>query len=229
MQGCERRSRSGTGFAAVFGIAASGASLAIYEAAAAPGLSAVHGGRRVALELTSGTRSGFGFSFGLGLPMDLFVAAAAIAAAAAVVGLALGHHLARSKVAPLAAVTTAAGTGFALANILPQDKFLGFSFGNVLGAGVHGWSILWGILFLVLAASPPLLGLFMPRSEALLAMWYGWLTFALAWQISGLPSSGASAAPGLYVTWILWLIALTGTIAMIGRLQAGKAGVPTPG
>lgn len=194
-----RRAGGGAGFAVVFGIAAAAASQAIFYAAAA----VAYGGAK-ALELT----------------MGLFVAATLIAAGIAVAGLARGHHLALRRATWPAAVTSAAGAGFALANILAQTTY---SSTGVLGPGVRGWWIVWGVMFLVLVALPPFTGLFIPRPEVLSAMWYGWLIFGLAWQISDTPLNGDRADPGLYVTWILWLIVLVGTIVIARRRSAAQS------
>jgi N-glycosylase/DNA lyase len=77
-------------------------------------------------------------------------------------------------------------------------------------------------MFLVLVALPPLLSLFIPRPDVLRAMWLGWRAFGLAWQISWSPVARETAAPGVYVTWILWLIVLVGTIVIATRRPVAR-------
>ncbi len=203
------KARRGTGFAAVFGITAAGTAGAIYYAASAPTFTFLAPGRRLALELT----------------MDLFLAATVIAACVAVAGLARGHYFARHKAGAAATVTTIAGGAFVLANILPSQSYGGSSYGIFTGSAIHGWWYLWAIMFLVLVALPPLLGLFIPRPDVLRAMWLGWLAFGLAWQISWSPVGNETAAPGLYVTWILWLMVLAGTIVIATRRRTAQPAV----
>jgi hypothetical protein len=200
-----RRARSGTGLAAVFGISATGTSGAIYYVALAAASDDLPVGRHRALDVT----------------MSLFLVATGLAASLALAGLVRGHYFARHKAGVAAKVTTAAGAGFALANIIPQNKYGSDSFGIFIGSP-HGWWILAGLIFLVLVSLPPLLGLFIPQPEILRAMWLGWLAFALAWQISWTPADGQAAAPGLYVTWILWLVVLVGTIVIATRRSAAQ-------
>jgi hypothetical protein len=201
-----RKAGRGAGFAAVFGITAAGISGAIYYVAFAATLQFLSPGRHRALEVA----------------MALFLAATAIAACLALAGLARGHYFARHKAGAAARVTALAGGGFALANIIPQQSYNGSSYGIFIGSNLHGWRILWAIMFLVLVAMAPLLGLFIPRPNVLRAMWLGWLAFALAWQISWNPVDSETAAPGLYVTWILWLIVLVGTIVSAIRRPAAQ-------
>ncbi len=204
-----RKARRGTGFAAVFGITAAGISGAIYYVAFAASIQYLSAGRHRALEVA----------------MALFLAATAIAACLALAGLARGHCFARHKAGAAARVTALAGGGFALANIIPQQSYNGSSYGIFIGSNIHGWWILWAIMFLVLVALPPLLGLFIPRPDVLRAMWLGWLAFGLAWQISWSPVGNETAAPGLYVTWILWLIVLAGTIVIATRRRTAQPAV----
>jgi hypothetical protein len=201
-----RKAGRGAGFAAVFGITAAGISGAIYYVVYAASIDYLSSGRHRALEVA----------------MAFFLAATAIAACLALAGLARGHYFARHKAGAAARVTALAGGGFALANIIPQQSYNGSSYGIFIGSNLHGWRILWAIMFLVLVAMAPLLGLFIPRPNVLRAMWLGWLAFALAWQISWNPVDSETAAPGLYVTWILWLIVLVGTIVSAIRRPAAQ-------
>jgi len=206
------KARRGGGFAAVFGITAAGISGAIYYVAFAAEISFLSSGRDRALEVA----------------MGLLLAATAIAACLALTGLARGHYLARHKVRAAARVTALAGGGFALANIIPQQSYGGSSYSIFIGSGIHGWWILWAIMFLVLVALPPLLGLFIPRPDVLRAMLLGWLAFGLSWQISWIPVHNERAAPGLYVTSILWLIVLVGTIVIAAGRPAAQPAVAGP-
>jgi hypothetical protein len=201
-----RKAGRGAGFAALFGITAAGISGAIYYVAFAASIQYLSPGRHRALEAA----------------MALFLAATAIAACLALAGLARGHYFARHKAGAAARVTALAGGGFALANIIPQQSDNGSSYGIFIGSNVHGWWILWAIMFLVLVALAPLLGLFIPRPDVLRAMWLGWLAFALAWQISWNPVDSETAAPGVYVTWILWVIVLVVTIVSAFRRPAAQ-------
>lgn len=200
--------RGGAGFAAVLGVALPAASWGIFDAAAAPSLNYISGLRRHLLELTS----------------VVWVVAALAAAGIAIAGLARWHQLRRYKPGPLPVALAAAGIGYALANIMAQEKFQGQIYSYVLGPGVRGWWILWGIAFLVLASAPPVLAAFLlPDSGVRLAVWAGLLLVALARQVIDTPTGGFTAAPGLYVTWILWVVALAGTAVMAGRRRAGAA------
>jgi hypothetical protein len=92
---------------------------------------------------------------------------------------------------------------------------------NVLGADVHNRRVLWGLMFLALVVLPPLIGLFLARPGDLPAMWSGWLAFGLAWQVANTPVHHHAAAPGLYVTWLLWVVVLLGTVILADRARTG--------
>jgi hypothetical protein len=201
-----RKAGRGAGFAAVFGITAAGISGAIYYVVYAASIDYLSSGRHRALEVA----------------MAFFLAATAIAACLALAGLARGHYFARHKAGAAARVTALAGVGFALANIIPQQSYEGSSYGIFNEPSINGSRTLWGIMFIVLVALAPLLGLFIPRPDVLRAMLLGWLAFALAWQISWNPVGFETAAPGLYVTWILWLVVLAGTIVSAIRRPAAQ-------
>jgi hypothetical protein len=201
--------RGGAGFAAVLGLAVPIAAWGIYGAAASPSFFGLSALRRDVLELASA----------------LWLLAALTATLIAVAGLVRSHQLGRSKPGFLPAALTAAGVGYALANIVAQDTSQGQPFDNVLGPGVVGWYIVWGLAFLVLVSLPPVLAaFFLPSSGVRLAVWSGWLLFALAWQLSDTPTNGLKAAPGLYLTWILWIAVLAGTVIMAAGRRAGATG-----
>ncbi len=115
----------------------------------------------------------------------------------------------------------AVGVAFPLTNIIAQLNYHGANFAYVLGPGVTGWHVVWGLLFLVLFALPPVLSWFLPpRSPLQVALWSGWLVIAAAWQISDSPVDGAHAAFGLALSWIAWALALVGALALAARCAA---------
>jgi hypothetical protein len=204
-----RSGRSGAAFAAVLGIAVPTIAVAITFTALAAELTVLPGILRELLVLIS----------------VIWLAAALIAAVASVAGLVRWHQLARNRPAGLPALLAAAGVCYALANILAQGQAGGILLFNALGPGVKGWSILWGIVFVALLAVPPLLAAFLlPGSGAQLAVWTGWLLFALSNQLSASPTDGIGAEPGLYLTWLLWIAVLAGTLIMAARRNASPAG-----
>ncbi|HXP20164.1 MAG TPA: hypothetical protein VN840_11025, partial [Streptosporangiaceae bacterium] len=202
--------RGGAGFAAVLGLAVPFGAWGIYAAAAAPSLFGLSTTRRDMLELLSA----------------VWLAAALAATLIAIAGLARWRQLARGSgpSALPAALTAAAAVGFALANILAQETSQGQPIGNVLGRNVTGWYIVWGIAFLALVSIPAVLAAFLlPSSGVRLAFWSGWLLFGLAWQVSDTPNNGLKAAPGLYLTWVLWIAVLAGTAIMAARRPTDTA------
>lgn len=196
----------GAGFAALFGLAVPVVSTAVILTALAATLTDLPGSLRTLLELISA----------------FWLIAALAAAGFGLAGLIRWHQLVRYKPGLLTALMAAAGVGYSLAHILAQYKFPGELFLNVLGPGVHGWWIVWGIVFLVLASAPPVLAAFrLPDLRVQIALWSGWLLFGLAAQVFDSPNRGSTAAPGLYLTWILWALVLAGTAVMARRRRAG--------
>jgi hypothetical protein len=200
--------RGGAGFAAVLGLTVPIMAAGCYLAAGAASYTDLSTARRLLLELIAA----------------IFLVSAFVAAGIAVSGLARWHQLARNKPGFLLLLLAAAGVGYALANILAQDTFQGRPFDYVLGPGVTGRYILCGIAFLVFSSAPPVLAAFLVRSAGVrLAILAGWLIAALCWQVSNSPTEGLTAAPGLYLTWVLWAVVLAGTAILAGRKSADAA------
>ncbi len=209
-----RDRRSAVGPAAVLGFAVPLISWAIYETAAATtftGISSV----REHLLVAGGVIS---------------LIAALAAGGIAMAALARQRQLARRASDGLTLGLVAVGVAFPLTNIVAQIKFHGTNYDYVLGPGVTGWHIVWGLLFLVLFALPPVLSWFLaPHSSSQLGLWSTWLVLVLSWQISDSPVSGAEAAFGLALSWIAWVLALAGTLALAQRWSAAqRARVPEP-
>jgi hypothetical protein len=154
------------------------------------------------------------------------ILAAITAAWVAAAALRRWRQVGKQKPDGLSVVLTIVGVCFGLANIFGQLRVpQGQLIGNILGPGVGGWFILWGLLFLVAFAIPPVLASFTrPGSPAQLAVWAGWLLIVLAWQISDSPTDGFTAAYGLYLTWLVWLIVAAGTLVL--ALRGPTAGQP---
>lgn len=199
----------GAGFAAVLGIAAPAVSFAIYDGAIA---AAVLGG--------SPNRSRAVVAASV-----LAVLVALIAVALSVAALVRWRQLSRQKPGGLAIWLTILGVCFPLANIFAQLRSPdGEVSVSVLGPGVAGWFIIWGLAFLIFFAAPPVLAIFLrPGSPAHLAVWSGWLLMVASWQISDSPTDGLTAAYGLYLTWFLWLAVLTGTFTLSLRAGAQRS------
>jgi hypothetical protein len=198
-----RGPREGTGFAAVAGIAIPATAIAITSTALAAELTDLPGILRNVLLLISAC----------------WLAGALTAAVLSIAGLARSRQLARYSPGLLPVLLTAAGVGYALANILAQGQDDGTLLFNALGPGVAGWWILWGVVFIATTSVPPLLTGFLPPG-ARVAMWTGWLLFALANQLGESPINGITAKPGLYLTWTLWVAVLAGTLVMAARARA---------
>jgi hypothetical protein len=200
--------RGGTGFAALLGLAVPSVSIAVIFTAIAPELTDLPGLIRTLLELISA----------------VWLAAALTAAALGLAGLVRRRQLARHKPSRLTALTAVAGVGYSLANILAQGDNQGEPAYNALGPNVQGWWIVWGIVFLVLVIVPPLLTAFLLAAPGVrLAAWSGWLAFGLVEQVGDSPARGITAAPGLYLTWILWILVLAGTLVMASRRRGEAA------
>ena len=186
-------------------------SFAIYDAAIAAELTSLSPTKRHVVEGTS----------------LIAILAAIITAWVAAAALRRWRQLGRQRPDGLSVVLTIVGVCFGLANIFGQLRVPnGPVIGNVLGSGVSGWFILWGLVFLVAFALPPVLASFMrPGSPVQQAVWAGWLLVVLAWQISDSPTDGFTAAFGLYLTWLAWLIVAAGTmvLAVRGRTAAPVA------
>jgi len=200
----------GASFAAVLGLSLPAISYAIYDAAIAAEQTGLSLTKRHAVEGTS----------------VVAIIGAVIAAFIAIVALRRWRQLGRQRPDGLSVVLTIAGVCFALANVFGQIRtphsFGGVLVGNILGPGVTGWFILWGLVFLAVFALPPVLASFMrPGSAAQLAIWAGWLLIVLAWQISDSPTDGYAAGYGLYLTWLAWLLATVGTVALALRGPVG--------
>ncbi|HYK33838.1 MAG TPA: hypothetical protein VEV63_17835 [Streptosporangiaceae bacterium] len=200
----------GASFAAVLGVSVPAISYAIYDAAIAAGLTDLSPTKRHVVEATS----------------IVAILAAIIAAWVAVAALRRWRQLGRQRPDGLSVVLTIVGVCFGLANIFGQLRVPGGPLiGNVLGPAVAGWFILWGLVFLVAFALPPVLASFMrPGSPVQLAVWAGWLLIVLSWQISDSPTDGFKAAYGLYLTWLAWLVVAAGTVVLAVRAQ--KAAQP---
>jgi hypothetical protein len=193
--------RTGAGLAATIGLAIPGISWLIYESAFAGNVSAAESERHELLGVSV-----------------IALLAALVAALIALAALASRRQLGRQKADPLTIILVILGVLYPLSNILAQEKFENFQFGNVLGSGVRSYYILWGILFLVLFALPPLLSaLFAPGSRAQLALWIGWVLLVLAWQISASPVDGEKAATGLVLSWLAWVAVLVCTLILAAR------------
>jgi hypothetical protein len=204
--------RGGAGFAAIVGIAVPGIAVAVFFTALAAELTSLPGKLRGLLELVS----------------VLWLAATLLAAALGVAGLIRHRQLARAKPAAVPAFLAAAGVGYALANILAQGQDDGQLLFNALGPGVHGWFIVSGIVFIGLTAVPPLLAAFLlPSAGGRAAVLTGWLLFALSNQVGEIPTNGISAEPGLYLTWVLWIAVLAGTLMLTARRKAGPTDART--
>jgi hypothetical protein len=194
--------RLGAGLAAVAGLAIPGISWGIYNAYFATTLTFLSTAKRSLLELTSWVT----------------VLGALTAASVAISALRRRKLLARQVGDPIVAIVAIVGVLFPLTNILPQISFDGAGTGNVLGHDVTGWRILWGLIFLVVFALPPVLAAFLPAGSRLqLGVLTGWLVIVFAWQLSDSPTDGYKAAAGLYLGWIVWLLVLVGTIALAAR------------
>jgi len=195
----------GASFAAVLGVSVPAVSYAIYDAAFAAELTELSPTRRHVVEATS----------------IVAILAAIIAAWVAVAALRRWRQLGRQQPDGLSIVLTIVGVCFGLANIFGQLSLPGGQLiGNVLGPAVAGWFILWGLVFIVAFALPPVLASFMrPGSPVQLAVWAGWLLIVLSWQISDSPTDGFKAAYGLYLTWLAWLIVAAGTVVLAIRAQ----------
>ncbi|HWF82900.1 MAG TPA: hypothetical protein VN695_20165 [Streptosporangiaceae bacterium] len=209
------RGRSGgAGFAAVLGLVVPAVSFAIYDTVIAAELTFLSSAKRHVIEATS----------------IVALLAAITAAAVAIAGLQRWRQLGRQQPDALSVVVSIVAVCFPFASIFGQLKTSDGVFGNVLGSGVHGWFILWGLIFLVAFALPPVVAAFLPPgSNAQLAIWAGWLLIVLAWQISDSPTDGVSAAYGLYLTWIVWLLVALGTVALALRGPIGPRLDPSPG
>jgi hypothetical protein len=205
-----RGTSGGASFAAVVGLSVPVVSYAIYDAAIAAELTGISPAKRHLVEGTS----------------IVAIIGALIAAFVAIVALRRWRQLGGQRPDGLSVVLTIAGVCFALANVFGQlrapHSLRGVLIGNILGPGVTGWFIAWGLVFLAVFALPPVLASFMrPGSPAQLAIWAGWLLIVLAWQISDSPTDGFTAAYGLYLTWLAWLLAAVGTVALALRRPAG--------
>ncbi len=193
--------RSGAGLAAIIGLAVPSISWDIYEAAFAPNVSAAETQRHELL----GTSV-------------ISLLAALVAALIALAALASRRQLGRQKADPIAIILLIAGLIYPLTNIVAQEKINGFEFGNVLGSGVQGYYIFWGIIFLVLFALPPILSVLLaPGSRAHVALWVGWVILVLGWQISGSPVDGEKPATGLVLSWLSWVLVLVFTLILAVR------------
>jgi hypothetical protein len=202
---------SGSGLAAVLGLAAPAVAFNIYNAAFAVELSDVSSAERHLLVTVSA----------------LSLIAALTAMVLAIATLASRRRAVKRKADPLSIILVIAGLAFPLTQILAQQKFLGTEFDYILGQGVRGWFILWGLLFIVLFALPPLLSGFLPtRLSQQLALWTGWLLIVAVWQISDTPVGGYEAAPGLIVSWLVWLAVLIGTLVLALRGTGDWPGNP---
>lgn len=204
------RGRPGSAsFGAVVGLAVPAVSFAIYDAVIAAELTFLSSAKRHVIEVTS----------------IVAVLAAITAACIAVAALVRWRQLGRRRPDGLSIVVSIVAVCFAFASIFGQLKTSdGLLFGNVLGSGIRGWFILWGLVFLVAFVLPPLVAaLLPPGSPAQLGTWSGWLLIVLAWQISDSPTDGARAAYGLYLTWIVWLLVALGTVALAIRGPVGEA------
>jgi len=216
--------RTGAGLAATIGIALPAVSWNIYEAAFAGNVTASETERHELLGVSV-----------------IALLAALVAALIAIAALASRRQLGRQKADPISVILVIIGILYPLTNIVAQEKFENFEFGNVLGSGVRGYYILWGILFLVLFALPPVLSVFFsPGSRAQLGVWIGWLLLVLGWQISDSPVDGEKAAAGLVLSWLTWVVVLIFTLVLAARgpraqltagagPQAPVAGSPWPG
>lgn len=197
-----RSSATGTGIAAVFGLAVPTASFAIYNAA-------------IGAEFTSEPTIERYFVVGTSALAVLAAGVAGIAAAGA-----LGRRQlpGRYKQPGLSAILSGFGLGFVASMLFGQIRFEGVLVGNVEGSGVRSWFVLWGLIFLALYAIPPIVSFFFrPGSSAQIALWSGWLVAVLAWQISDSPVDGLTPAFGLGLTWFCWLAALICMIALAVR------------
>ena len=193
----------GASFGAVLGLTVPAVSFAIYDIVIAAELTFLSSAKRHVIEATSLVAVLAG------------ITAACIAVAALLRWRQLGGH----RPDGLSIVVSIVAVCFAFASIFGQLKTSdGLLFGNVLGSGIHGWFILWGLIFLAAFALPPVVAaLLRPGSPAQLAIWSGWLLIVLAWQISDSPTDGARAAYGLLLTWIVWLLVALGTVVLALR------------
>ncbi len=197
-----RARAGGAGIAAVLGLTVPAIAYAVYDAAIAAGLTNEAASKRYFVIASS--------------VLAVFVATAAAATAAA--GLARLAMIGPQRRDGLSIAATLAGLAFVLSNIFGQDRIDGFLIGNVLGPGVKGWFVLWGLVFLAMFAIPPVVASFVrPGSPAQLGLLSGWLLLALVWQISDSPVDGFQAAYGLYLTWICWMAVLAAAIALGAR------------
>lgn len=148
----------------------------------------------------------------------LTLLAAAGAVLLALVVLARRRQAVKQAPQPLLLILLALGVAFPLTNVLAQVSFDGSGFDNVLGSRVTGWHIVWGLVFLVAFALPPILtvALRLSRSAAA-ATWAGWLFIVLSWQIADTPTDGEHAATGLYLSWLVWVATLVGTLVLATR------------
>ena len=197
----------GASFAGVLGLTGPAVSFAIYDIVIAAELTFLSSVKRHVIEAAS----------------IIAVLAAITAACIAVAALLRWRQLAARQPDGLSIVVSIVAVCFAFANIFGQLKTSdGLLFGNVLGSGVHGWFILWGLIFLAAFALPPVVAALLgPGSPAQLAIWSGWLLIVFAWQISDSPTDGSHAAYGLYLTWIIWLLVALGTVALAFRGPVG--------
>ncbi len=204
-----RSSATGTGLAAVFGLAVPTASFAVYNSA-------------IAAEFTNEPTIERYFVVGTAALAVLTAAAAGIAAAGA---LARRQLVGRQKQSGLPLALSGFGLAFVLCMLVGQIKFDNVPVGNIEGTGIRGWFLLWGLIFIAAFALPPIVALFIrPGSPAQAALWSGWLLVVLAWQISDTPVDGLKPAIGLVLTWLCWIAVLVGTIALAARRSdAGPA------
>lgn len=214
-----RSQPGGAGFSAVLGLTVPAVSFAIYDAAFAAEETFLSPAKRHVIEATS----------------IVAILAAITAAWVAVAALRRWRQLGRQRPDGLSAIVSIAGVCFPLANIFSQLKTpSGRLFGHVLGSGVQGWFILWGLVFLAAFSLPAVIAAFLrPGSPAQLAVWAGWLLIVLAWQISDSPTDGFTGGYGLYLTWLAWLIVAVGTVRLALRgptasQPEGQPGVVPP-
>lgn len=137
-------------------------------------------------------------------------------------GLAQQRQLTRAVPSGPATAVGVIGVLYALANIVDQAKFrsdpsvqLG-----IFGAGVHGVEIFWGLVLIALFSAPPLMaGFWLPNRPAAIGLITGWLLVTFIWQVGDSPVADLIAAPGLYLTWIVWLATLLATAVLVTRPQ----------
>jgi hypothetical protein len=203
-----RDQSNGFGLAAVLGIGLPLISWSLFDASFAPELTGFsHPHRDVLLAASV-------------LAMLAAIAAVLIALAALI----RRRQLVPQSPGPLTVVLLILGVAYPLTNLLPQVKFDGTGFGNVLGHGVSGWHIIWGLVFLGAFALPPILAAFLrPGTLASTTLWAGWLFIVLSWQISDTPADGESPAAGLVLSWLVWVALVVGTLILVGRRSSAPA------